>query len=92
MEPIEEAPLAPWGVQVAGNFSKERALASFARARRQYAAVLGELRPMVIGTRLLSRGTRTFYRVRLPADSRQSAETLCGSIRQAGGSCVVLRS
>jgi len=91
-EPIEEAPFAPWGVQVSGNFSKERALAAFARTRQRYAKVLGEVRPMVIGTRLLSRGTRTFYRVRLPAESRQSAETLCGRIRAAGGDCIVLRS
>jgi Transglycosylase SLT domain/SPOR domain len=91
-EPIEEAPFAPWGVQVSGNFSKARALAQFARARQRYAKVLGDTRPMVIGTRLLSRGTRTFYRVRLPAETRQSAETLCGRIRAAGGDCVVLRS
>jgi hypothetical protein len=91
-EPIEEAPFAPWGVQLAGNFSKERALASFSRARRRYADVLGDLQPMVIGTRLLSRGTRTFYRVRLPSETRQSAEILCRRIRAAGGDCVVLRS
>jgi transglycosylase-like protein with SLT domain/sporulation related protein len=91
-EPIEEAPFAPWGVQVAGNFSKERALASFVRARKRYANVLGDVLPMVIGTRLLSRGTRTFYRVRLPAESRQSADALCRRIRAAGGDCVVLRS
>jgi hypothetical protein len=91
-EPIEEAPFAPWGVQLAGNFSKDRALASFARARKRYANLLGAMQPMVIGTRLLSRGTRTFYRVRLPSDSRQSAEALCRRLRAAGGDCVVLRS
>jgi transglycosylase-like protein with SLT domain/sporulation related protein len=91
-EPIEEAPFAPWGVQLAGNFSKERALASFVRTRKRYASVLGDAQPMVIGTRLLSRGTRTFYRVRLPAETRQSAEALCRRIRAAGGDCVVLRS
>src|SRR5262245_38262286 len=61
-EPIEEAPLAPWGVQVAGNFSKQQALNSFVRARKRFANVMGDLQPMVIGTRLLSRGTRAFYR------------------------------
>jgi hypothetical protein len=91
-EPIDEAPFAPWGVQLAGNFSKERALASFARTRKRYAGVLGDALPMVIGTRLLSRGTRTFYRVRLPAETRQSADALCRRIRAAGGGCVVLRS
>ena len=91
-EPIEEAPFSPWGVQLAGNFSKERALASFARTRKRYASVLGDAQPMVIGTRLLSRGTRTFYRVRLPAETRQSADALCRRLRAAGGDCVVLRS
>jgi Transglycosylase SLT domain/SPOR domain len=91
-EGIEEAPFAPWGVQLAGNFSKAVALASFSRARQRYAGVLGETLPMVIGTRLRSRGTRTFYRVRVPAESRPAADALCVSIRKVGGACVVLRS
>jgi hypothetical protein len=91
-EGIEEAPFAPWGVQLAGNFSKQLALASFGRARQRYAGVLGDIRPMVIGTRLRSRGTRTFYRVRVPAETRQAADTLCAGIRKVGGACVVLRS
>ena len=89
---VAEAPFAPWGVQLAGNFSKERALATFARARQSYAAVLGEVRPMIIGTRLRSRGTRAFYRVRVPATTRTAANELCGKIRSVGGSCIVLPS
>jgi hypothetical protein len=89
---VPQSPLAPWGVQLAGNFSKNTALASFARARRSYASLLGDVRPMVIGTRLRSRGTRTFYRVRVPAETRTAANTLCDKIRSAGGSCVVLPS
>jgi hypothetical protein len=84
--------LAPWGVQLAGNFSKSLALASYARASRSYAGLLGDVRPMVIGTRLRSRGTRTFYRVRVPATTRTAAEQLCTRIRSAGGACVVLPS
>lgn len=87
-----EAPLAPWGVQLAGNFSKEIALASFHRSRQAYARVIGETRPMIIGTRLLSRGTRVFYRIRVPAPTRDAATGLCNRIRAVGGSCVVLRS
>ena len=87
-----EAPFAPWGVQLAGNFSKALALASYNRARQSYAAIIGEARPMIIVTRLRSRGTRAFYRVRVPAASRQVAEGLCGRIRAAGGSCAVLKS
>jgi Transglycosylase SLT domain/SPOR domain len=86
------APLAPWGVQLAGNFSKSLALASYVRARQRYAGLLGEVRPMVIGTRLLSRGTRAFYRVRVPAPTRLAADQICNRIRQVGGACVVLPS
>jgi hypothetical protein len=87
-----EAPFAPWGVQLAGNFSKDRALASFRRASRTYASLIKDARPMIIGTRLRYRGTRTFYRVRAPAETRQAAEQLCRDIRSAGGSCIVLPS
>jgi hypothetical protein len=90
--PIGESPLAPWGVQLAGNFSKERALAAYARERQHYAAILGEAAPMVIGTRLRSRGTHAFYRVRVPAPTREAAGALCERLRRAGGACVVLRS
>jgi hypothetical protein len=89
---IVEAPFAPWGVQLAGNFSKERALATFRRTSQSYASLLKDVRPMIIGTRLRYRGTRTFYRVRAPAETRQAAEQLCRSIRTAGGSCIVLPS
>jgi hypothetical protein len=85
-------PIAPWGIQLAGNFSKERALASFARARQLYASVIGQVRPMIIGTRLRSRGTRAFYRVRVPAQTREAANALCNRIRSVGGSCVVFPS
>jgi hypothetical protein len=84
--------VAPWGVQLAGNFSKELALASYARARQSYAAIIGEIQPMVIGTRLHSRGLRPFYRVRVPAQTRAAADAICGRIRAARGSCVTLRS
>ena len=33
-----------------------------------------------------------FYQVRVGADTRQAADSLCGSIRRAGGACMVLRN
>ena len=89
---VEGGPAAPWGVQLAGNFSKSLALASFQRARTRYTSVIGEVRPMIIGTRLRFRGTRTFYRVRIPAESRGAADGLCQKIRGVGGACIVLRT
>lgn len=90
--PIGESPLAPWGVQIAGNFSKQLALATYARERQRHAAILTDVAPMVIGTRLRSRGTHAFYRVRIPAPSRTAATELCDRLRKHGGACVVLRS
>lgn len=89
---IAEAAFAPWGVQLAGNFSKARALASFQRAAAAHRSAIGELLPMVIGTRLRSRGTRAFYRVRLPAATRAAATALCRRIQARNGACVVLKS
>ena len=86
------APLAPWGVQLAGNFSKALAIAAFARARQRYGGIVGEARPMVIGRLLRSRGTRPFYQVRLPAASREVAAALCSRIQSVGGNCVAMRS
>jgi hypothetical protein len=83
---------APWGVQVAGSFSKAAALNEFDRAARRYASVIGGTEPFILGSVLRSRGFRPFYRVRLPAQSRGEAERLCNRLEAAGGACVVLRS
>lgn len=84
------AVMAPWGVQVAGAVSKAVALAGYRREAGRIAGVFGEAKPMVIGTRLAGRGRGAFYRVRMPAGSRQEAETGCAKLRKAGGACIVL--
>jgi Transglycosylase SLT domain/SPOR domain len=83
---------APWGVQLAGSFSKTAALAAYTRARSSYSAIIGKIEPMVIGGRVPSRGFAPYYQVRAPAPSRAAADALCEKILRAGGACVVLRS
>jgi hypothetical protein len=83
---------APWGVQLAGSFSKAAALAAYARARSSYATIIGKIEPMVIGGRVRSRGFAPYYQVRAPAPSRAAADALCEKILRAGGACAVLRS
>jgi len=83
---------APWGVQIAASFSKGSALRAFARARHQYASVIGDMQPFVLGSVLRSRGWRPFYRVRLPAQTGGEARRLCDRIQAVGGACAVLRS
>ena len=89
---IAEGITAPWGVQLAGNFSKSLALAAFERSRSRLAAILGGVQPMVIGSRLRFRGRAAFYRVRVPAGSRGEANGLCNRIRGTGAACAVLKS
>jgi Transglycosylase SLT domain/SPOR domain len=83
---------APWGVQLAGSFSKAAALAAYRRAQSSYPAIIGKIEPMVIGGRVLSRGFAPYYQIRAPAPSRAAADALCEKILRAGGACVVLRS
>ncbi len=92
VSPVVSGVFAPWGVQVAGSFSKAAALGAFTRAERAYAGVIGGLEPFILGSTLRSRGFRPFYRVRLPAPTRAEAEKLCNRLLSAGGACVVLRS
>jgi Transglycosylase SLT domain/SPOR domain len=89
---VAETPFAPWGVQLAGNFSKTLALATFARERQRYKEVLGDIAPFVLSTRIRSRGARAFFRVRFPAATRVAAQQICQKLHALGGSCIVLRS
>src|SRR6195256_2524404 len=81
-----------WGVQLAAGFNRDRALAMYSRAMKRLSAVIGDQDPSLLGTTLRSRGTRTFYQVRIGADTRPAADDLCNRIRRAGGACLVLRN
>ena len=90
--PVVSGLFAPWGVQLSASFSKDSALRAFARARHDYASVIGDMTPFVLGNVLRSRGWRPFYRVRLPAQTGGEARRLCNRIQAVGGACAVLRS
>ena len=82
----------PWGVQLAAGFNRDRALSMYARAMKRLSAVIGDQDPSLLGSLWRSRGTRTFYQVRIGADTRIAADDLCSRIRRAGGACLVLRN
>ncbi|MBA3520418.1 MAG: lytic transglycosylase domain-containing protein [Rhizobiales bacterium] len=90
--PRVETAAGPWGVQVAGNFSRARAVAAYAALQKQFPALVGKHPPMIISGRLRGRGTRAFYKVRVPMQSRDEADQFCAELRAAGGSCVVLKT
>ncbi len=82
----------PWGVQLAAGFNRDRALAMYARAMSRLNAVIGDRDPSLLSSLFRSRGTRTFYQVRIGTETRASADDLCGRIRHAGQACLVLRN
>jgi len=83
---------APWGVQLSAGFSRVLALRDYARIAKRHDDLLQGRDPSILTTRLLSRGTRTFYQVRVGANTRFAAQDLCTNIRRAGGACMVLRN
>ena len=89
---IAKAPWAPWGVQVAGDFSLSRAMATYSMLQRRYGTVLGGQPPMVVRTINRSRGTAPLFQIRVPTDSRDQADAICQKLHTLGGACVVMRS
>ena len=79
-----------WGVQLVGNGSETNALAEYYQMQKKYASVLGAHPPLVIRTNLGK--SSSWYRVRVGATSRESAEKLCSTLRASGGNCLVQRN
>ena len=90
--PIVSGWFAPWGVQIAASFNRGAALRAYERVRHDFYSIVGGKNPFVLGSVMRSRGTRPFYRVRVPAQNRPEAEKICSALEAAGGACVVLRS
>ncbi|WP_273505226.1 lytic transglycosylase domain-containing protein [Fulvimarina manganoxydans] len=86
----ESVPMKPWGVQVAGHANRSVAVKMFSRVRSAYGSVIGGKDPLVIRSRNASR--QPIYAVRIGADSRSEADGLCGRLRKAGGSCIVMKN
>jgi hypothetical protein len=87
-----ETATAPWGVQVAGNFSRARVVAVYISLQGQFPELLAERPPMIISGALGGRGTRSFYRARVPVETKADGEKLCAELKRNGGSCIVLKS
>ena len=96
-DPIQALPesarfLAELRAELSAGFSREKALRSYAAIANRYHAALAGHDPSILASRLLSRGTRTFYQIRVGATTRVAADALCDKIRRLGGACVVMRT
>jgi hypothetical protein len=92
LAPDIETVTAPWGVQVAGNFSRAKAIAGYRAVQKRFPDLLAGRDPMIVPARVRGRGTRPIHAARVPAETRDEAERICAKLRAAGGSCIVLKT
>jgi hypothetical protein len=85
-------PASPWIVQLIGDRSEIRALTMYRQLQKKHEALLGSYEPVIIRTTLGAGPTSIWTRVRIDADSRQVAETLCTRLRAAREECLVQRN
>lgn len=82
-------PSGTYIVQVTSQRSAAAASNAYAGLQRQYPGVLGNRNAVIVSADLGDRGV--FYRARIPTGSRGEANTLCESLKGAGGDCFVRR-
>ena len=89
---INAAPPKPWGVQVAGHFSRSKALNIYSKLQRKYPNLLRAKKAQIIRKRNRSFGNRPRYNVRIGANSRAEGQAFCSRLKRAGASCIVLKN
>ena len=83
-------PSAAWAVQLVGDRLESNALARYNQLQKKYQAILGGREPIMVRTMLGS--AAIWHRIRIAAETREGAETLCSRLRAAGGTCLVQRN
>jgi hypothetical protein len=76
-----------WAMQIASQPSAEAAQSTYQDLAKRYAGVLKGHTASIVKAEVAGKGT--FYRVRVPAPSRNEAVALCTSYKAAGGNCFV---
>lgn len=78
-----------WSMQIASQPTVESAQSTYQDLQRRYGSVLAGRTANIVKAEVAGKGT--FYRVRVPAQSRNDAIALCTSYKAAGGNCFVSR-
>lgn len=78
-----------WSMQIASQPTVESAQSTYQDLQRRYGSVLSGRTANIVKAEVAGKGT--FYRVRVPAQSRNDAIALCTSYKAAGGNCFVSR-
>ncbi|MBY5624528.1 sporulation protein [Rhizobium leguminosarum] len=88
-KPQQAASPGGYGIQIASLPSEDEATKSYANLSKKFASVLGGRSHEIRRADIAGKGT--FYRVRIPAGSKDEAAALCEQYRAAGGSCLISR-
>ncbi|NRG18873.1 SPOR domain-containing protein [Rhizobiales bacterium] len=83
-------PAGAYIVQVSSQRTEDQARQAFEGLQGRFPSVLGSVTPVIQRADLGDRGV--FYRVRIPASSRDEAIGLCENLKAAGGDCFVRRN
>src|SRR5690606_19966642 len=76
-----------WSMQIASQPTAESAQASYQNLARRYGEIIGAHGVNIVRAEIPGKGT--YYRVRIPSNSRSEAISLCEKYKAAGGSCFV---
>ncbi|MCV0396681.1 MAG: SPOR domain-containing protein [Rhizobiaceae bacterium] len=89
LQPQSGEQASGWTMQIASQPTPEGAQTAYADLSRRYASVLEGKGVNIVKADIEGKGT--YYRVRIPAGSRNEAIRMCESLKAAGGSCFVSR-
>ena len=89
-QPVETTTTAPAGgyvIQIASLPSEADAQASYKKLSAKFSGIIGGRGVDIKRAEIKNKGT--YYRVRIPAGSKEEATALCARYKAAGGSCLV---
>ena len=81
----------PWHVQVSQHFARHVAVNMYKKVRRRHASIIGKL-PYAVVVENSRAGMIRQKSVRVGADSREAARSICTRLKRAGGACIVKRN
>ncbi len=89
--PVQTAsvPAGSYVIQIASLPSEADAQQSYTKLSAKFASVIGGRGSDIRRAEIAGKGT--YYRVRIPAGSREEANSLCARYKSAGGSCLVTK-
>ena len=80
-------PMPEWVVQLIGDESEDKALTRYAQLKKKHPDILGAFEPVMSHTGLNL--ATAWNRVRIVADTRQAAKSLCTRLQSSGEYCMV---